>query len=179
MFQKSHLNAFKSWIIENKTRMSSTFWPLFPVLFAEPDHIKHEKKFVTIVLKSVSKEVEVALVEPGKCTDQRKLFELVQYLCQFTRSEKQLELWTTCLGSKQESSSVSSLHPPVLLLLRCTLLMTLQNQQGGQDSRLMKEGFIPLLSSLTMALKPPKNPEENHDTKLVVELSKCALEIKA
>ena len=108
----SHLNAFKGWVIENKARMSNTFWPLFPVLFAD-DGMKHEKKFVTIVLKSVAKEVEVALVDPGKCTDPRKLFELVQYLCQFTKSEKQLELWTTCLGSKQESSSVRSLLPPV------------------------------------------------------------------
>ena len=174
----SHLNAFKGWIFENKTRMSSIFWPLFPVLFVD-DGMKHEKKFVTIVLKSVAKEVEVALVDPTKCSDQRKLLELVQYLCQFSRSEKQLELWTTCLGSKQETSSFVGSLPPVLLLLRCTLLMTLQHQQGGQDSRLMKEAFLPLLSSLATVLKPPKNPDEKHDTELVVELSKFALEIKA
>ena len=122
--------------------MTSSFWTLFPVLFGD-DGLKLEKKFVTIVLKGVAKEVEAALAEPSKITDQRRLLELVQYLCQFTRSEKQLELWTSCLGTKKESSADEA-PPPVLLLLRCNLLMTLQNQQGGLDSRLMKEAFIPL-----------------------------------
>ena len=174
----SHLNAFKGWVLENKMRMTSSFWTLFPVLFGD-DGLKLEKKFVTIVLKGVAKEVEAALAEPSKITDQRRLLELVQYLCQFTRSEKQLELWTSCLGTKKESSADDEGPPPVLLLLRCTLLMTLQNQQGGLDSRLMKEAFIPLLSSLTTVLKPPKSPEEKHDTQLVTEMSKFALDIKA
>ena len=45
---------------------------------------------------------------------------------------------------------------PALLLLKWTVLSTVQRVQGGQDGQAMKEVFPPLLAALTLALKPPK-----------------------
>jgi hypothetical protein len=149
---------------------------LIPKLFGD-EGVKHEKKFVTIVLKSVVKEVEVALKSKDEADDYSELLELVRYLCQFTRSEKQLELWIACLGPRPESPEAANL-PAGLLRLKWAVLGTVHREQGGQDGRLVREVFLPALSALAAALRPPKDSAP-HDTAVVEELSIAARDCKA
>ena len=169
-----HLEAFKSWVLEEKGRMDRRFWTLVPKLFGQ-EEVHHEKKFVTIIVKNVVKEVEVVLKSGEPCEDQPMLQEVVQYLCQFTKSDKQLELWSKALGPRQEKQEAPA--SPALLLLRWSLLSTLHRSQGGQDGRMIKEVFLPILQTLISALKPPK--EGGHDTSLIEQLCKAASECKA
>ena len=170
----AHLEAFKAWVYEDKQRMSRHFWPLIPKLFGA-EGATHEKKFVTIVLKRVVKEVEVALSSEEEVAGLEELGSTVELLCRHTRSEKQVELWVGCLGARHEAPRPPP--PPRALLLRWTVLATLHRHQGGQDTRVAREVFLPALAALTTALRPPK--EGTHDLVVVEELARAAADSRA
>jgi phage anti-repressor protein len=169
---KKHLDAFKSWVLEDKTRVSERLWPLLPKVFENPG-FQNEKKFITILLKNVIVQIQNLLSNP-KEGDYDLLIDITRHLCTFSKSEKQLELWTKCVADISDNIEECLDLFPSLLRIKYLILSTIHKISGGLDGRLMKEAFLPLMHQIGLGLKSSTESE----TMLVIDLCNAASECK-
>ena len=107
-----------------------------------------EKKFVTIVLRQVLGQVE----EGGESPELVEMVELLASLARVSRTDKQTELWVRAAGDKRDLAQCLEDSPGVTRI-RAEVLVTIQEMSGGQDTRLMRECLLPLMSHIARSIK--------------------------
>ena len=146
--EKKHLEAVKTWICQEKQQLSPIIWPMVKMIIQDRD--KHvEKKFVTIVLRQVISHVE----EGGAGPELLDMVRLLASLARVSRTDKQTELWVRAGASKRELTQCLEDDSPWVTRIRTEVLITLQEMSGGQDTRLMRECLLPLLSHIARSVK--------------------------
>eukprot|EP00092_Neocalanus_flemingeri_P037911 GFUD01041266.1.p1 GENE.GFUD01041266.1~~GFUD01041266.1.p1 ORF type:complete len:1730 (-),score=625.36 GFUD01041266.1:48-5237(-) len=149
---RKHLDAFKMWVCHEKHSVTEKLWPLVRVVL-QSQEFESEKKFITILLKKVVNQVETILTEPGSSDCEQELLDMVTLLSQFSKSDKQLELWKKGVGERMESVEEALKLSANVILLKFRMLATVQKISGGCDSRLMRECFLPLLHQISVSFK--------------------------
>eukprot|EP00092_Neocalanus_flemingeri_P057326 GFUD01068113.1.p1 GENE.GFUD01068113.1~~GFUD01068113.1.p1 ORF type:complete len:1909 (-),score=640.60 GFUD01068113.1:4-5181(-) len=149
---RKHLDAFKMWVCHEKHSVTEKLWPLVRVVL-QSQEFESEKKFITILLKKVVNQVETILTEPGSSDCEQELLDMVSLLSQFSKSDKQLELWKKGVGERMESVEEALKLSANVILLKFRMLATVQKISGGCDSRLMRECFLPLLQQISVSFK--------------------------
>jgi hypothetical protein len=132
---KKHLDAFKLWVCQEKHLVTEKLWPLVRVVL-QSQEVESEKKFITILLKKVVTQVETILSGSSDC--EQELLEMVSLLSQYSKSDKQLELWKKANGNKIDSVEDGLNASASAILLKYRMLITVQKISGGCDSRLMR-----------------------------------------
>jgi len=166
---RKHLDAFKMWVCQEKHLVTEKLWSLVRVVLQSKE-FESEKKFITILLKKVVNQVETILSNPGSSDCEQELREMVTLLSQFSRSDKQVELWKKAAGDRMESVGDAAKFSANEILLKFRILITVQKISGGCDSRLMRECFVPLLDQISICMK--------QDTDMVMVLCSAAKECK-
>jgi hypothetical protein len=128
---KKHLDAFKLWVCQEKHLVNEKLWPV-----VQSQEFESEKKFITILLKKVVTQVETILAGSSDC--EQELLEMVSLLSQYSKSDKQLELWKKANGNKIDSVEDGLNASANAILLKYRMLITVQKISGGCDSRLMR-----------------------------------------
>ena len=139
MGDKKHYEAVKTWVQQQKLSLNEKIWPLVKIILVDSE-IHVEKKFRTIVLRQVVQQVEA-----GGCSPE--LVAMVSLLAPGRKTEKQLSLWVRAGEVKRESQLGG--HTEVHSLV----LLTLQENKGSLDTRIMRECYLPLLDHIADALK--------------------------
>ena len=136
---KKHYEAVKAWVQQQKLSLSHKIWPLVRIIL-EDGELHVEKKFRTIVLRQLVQQVEA-----GGCSPE--LLAMVGLLAPGRKTEKQLSLWVRAGEVKRESQLAG--HTEVHSLV----LLTLQENKGSLDTRIMRECYLPLLDHIADGLK--------------------------
>ena len=136
---KKHYEAVKTWVQQQKLSLNHKIWPLVRIILTDSD-IHVEKKFRTIVLRQVVQQVEA-----GGCSPE--LLAMVSLLAPGTKTEKQLSLWLRAAEVKRETQLAA--HTEV----HSRVLLTLQENKGSLDTRIMRECYLPLLDHIADSLK--------------------------
>ena len=146
--EKKHFEAVKAWICHEKQQLSHKVWPLVKLIIQDRDqHV--EKKFVTVVLRQVMGQVE----EGGESPELVEMVELLSSLARVSRTDKQQELWVRAGGVKRDLTQCLEADSPGVTRIRAEVLVTIQDMSGGQDTRLMRECIIPMLSHIARSMK--------------------------
>merc|ERR1719233_2861853 len=148
--ERKHLDSFKAMVCQEKHLVTEKLLPLMKVVLQSQD-FESEKKFITIVLKRVVTQVENII--SGKVEVEADLLDMVTLLSKNFKSDKQVELWKKAVGDKVDSVEDCLKDSADIVLLKVKILVTLQKISGSCDSRLMKEGFLPLLHHIGNLLK--------------------------
>ena len=136
---KKHYEAVKTWVQQQKLSLNDKIWPLVKIILVDTE-IHVEKKFRTIVLRQVLQQVEA-----GGCSPE--LLAMVSLLSPGRKTEKQLSLWLRAGEVKRETQLAA--HTEV----HSRVLLTLQENKGSLDTRIMRECFLPLLDHIADNLK--------------------------
>jgi len=169
---KKHLDTFKMVVCQEKHLVSDKLWPLVKVAL-ENKEFESEKKFITILLKKVVNQVETIFSEPSTSDCDQSLLEMVTLLAQFSKSDKQLELWKKATGERVESVEETVRPSAEVILLKYRVMITVQRIAGGCDSRLMRECFLPLLYHIGCCIKLADSKRE-----MIATLCTAAMECK-
>ena len=136
---KKHYEAVKSWVCQQKLKLSHKIWPLVRIIL-EDGEIHVEKKFTTIVLRHV-----VHQVEAGESS--AELLGMVELLVRGKKTEKQVSLWGRAGDVKRETRTAGQ------TLVHSLVLGTLQESRGSLDTRIMRESYLPLLGHIADSVK--------------------------
>ena len=136
---KKHYEAVKTWVQQQKLSLNHKIWPLVRIILTDSE-IHVEKKFRTIVLRQVLHQVEA-----GGCSPE--LLAMVALLAPGRKTEKQLSLWLRAGQVSRET------RLPGHTAVHSLVLLTLQDNQGSLDTRIMRECYLPLLDHIAEGLK--------------------------
>ena len=137
---RKHYEAVKAWVHHQKLSLDPKIWPLVRIILEDGQQLHVEKKFRTIVLRQVLHQVEA-----GGCSPE--LLEMVALLAPGRKTEKQLSLWLRAGQVSRETRQAG--HTEV----HSMVLLTLQDNQGSLDTRIMRECYLPLLDHIAEGLK--------------------------
>ena len=137
---RKHYEAVKAWVQQQKLNLDPKIWPLVRIILEDGQQLHVEKKFRTIVLRQVVQQVEA-----GGCSPE--LLAMVSLLAPGTKTEKQLSLWLRAAEVKRETQLAA--HTEV----HSRVLLTLQENKGSLDTRIMRECLLPLLDNIADSLK--------------------------
>ena len=87
------------------------------------------------------------------CADVVDMVILLSQHAAVSTSDKQLEMWTRAAGDKRDTNTCIESDTWSYTRVHCHILMTLQSNSGGQDTRLMRECVIPLLHHICTHIK--------------------------